>query len=663
MLKSSPFVAILFALTAWALLPNANTHAQKVDDDRTSAIEDDYEQEQQKIDDDRLHVTTTSSLFEMVLYPTPEDFNAVTTINVQQTIKNTLLLSSSITTGFDSLDSIVIDIQRVELKEDYYDGILISNNNSNNSTSLVKASLIEFEVTMFFDDNGPQDTSTSSSSSSSSSSTRLPTQFAMDNLIVKTFSQPSTKSSFVEFLSLTGDALLIGIEDIDINLVGYSNCNNSDDCNDDQTKVESTYLLSNIDIILIIASSFIVIGIICIFATNYKKQDDFQQIGYKDSFNEKRRIEDDTPTGSNNNSNNDNSKPDDEDSNHNATFEEGMVGSLGRMLQVEGNIIEAGSLESSIDSQALMVLSAMEAGSVESSVDGHTQIVVNTTNSPVMSYASSSSSSSTSSSSSSSGSGSTSSSSSKSTCTSSSEENSRMSSIREVSTPCKKEEYSVDSNSVGTDQEGHDRDDETVVSTNTSSSLASKLLRLFGAESSDSTNKANVTHSIASAPTILEQTISRSKSESKAGDGKSTKSARSASSESTVGDKKNDVLNSSTMTETDEQEFRTSWLESKRKALEDIDEGNIEDVFRIDVERDISLEENRTLRNSTTTKSATPSVSEWMKSIRVVGSASETLPSVEHSSIEPKESSQHGKENNSIDLSLEGSLATSLVEV
>ncbi|OEU18817.1 hypothetical protein FRACYDRAFT_237098 [Fragilariopsis cylindrus CCMP1102] len=603
MLKSSPFVAILFALTAWALLPNANTHAQKVDDDRTSAIEDDYEQEQQKIDDDRL-VTTTSSLFEMVLYPTPEDFNAVTTINVQQTIKNTLLLSSSITTGFDSLDSIVIDIQRVELKEDYYDGILISNNNSNNSTSLVKASLIEFEVTMFFDD-----------------------------------------------------------DDIDINLVGYSNCNNSDNCNDDQTKVESTYLLSNIDIILIIASSFIVIGIICISITNYKKQDDFQQIGYKDSFNGKRRIEDDTPTGSNNNSNNDNSKPDDEDSNHNTTFEEGMVGSLGRMLQVEGNIIEAGSLESSIDSQALMVLSAMEAGSVESSVDGHTQIVVNTTNSPVMSYASSSSSSSTSSSSSSSGSGSTSSSSSKSTCTSSSEENSRMSSIREVSTPCKKEEYSVDSNSVGTDQEGHDRDDETVVSTNTSSSLASKLLRLFGAESSDSTNKANVTHSIASAPTILEQTISRSKSESKAGDGKSTKSARSASSESTVGDKKNDVLNSSTMTETDEQEFRTSWLESKRKALEDIDEGNIEDVFRIDVERDISLEENRTLRNSTTTKSATPSVSEWMKSIRVVGSASETLPSVEHSSIEPKESSQHGKENNSIDLSLEGSLATSLVEV
>jgi len=112
------------------------------------------------------------------------------------------------------------------------------------------------------------------------------------------------------------------------------------------------------------------------------------------------------------------------------------------------------------------------------------------------------------------------------------------------------------------------------------------------------------------------------------------------------------------MTATDEQEFGTSWLESKRKALEDIEEVNVEDVFRIDVERDISLEENRTIRNTTTTKSAIPSVSEWMKSIRVVGSASETLSSVEQSSIEPKESSQH-----TIDLSLEGSLATSLVEV
>jgi len=646
MVKLSQNIVILFILT-W-LLPN-DAHGQKIDH---ASFED--EELQQQID------SFTSSSFEMILYPTPENFDTITTEKVQYTIKNSLLLSSSIATGFNSLDRIEVFIQRVEFK-DHYCGTPATNptvaiGNNVNFTSFVQASLLEFEVKMFYDD--IQDTTSSLSSSTSSSP--LPTQFAMDNLIVKTFSQPSTKSSFVEYLSLTRDPLLIEIEDIVINLV-------EDFSNDDDGKTTvdvnnnaSRQLLSTIDIVLIIASSFIVIGIICIFLIHYKKQDDFQHIRHKNSSNNEKRIPDnDTPTGMctkyNNNNNNNNKSFGDEifvDENSHHSMDENQVPSLGRMIPVEGNIIEAGSLESSIDSQAQMVLSAIEMNSIDSSIDSQSLVVVSTVESPVMSYASTSSSSS-------SGSSTDSSSSLDSTCTSLSEGKSGTS--RGIST-CKEEESTVGSNTLGTEQ---GRCDETALSIPTPSNLTSRLSSFFNAESCDSIDKDNVAYSTASAPTILENNIRQSENESKS-DGKSINSARSASSESleldstrsTAIEKAGEILDGSIMTATAE-EFRTSWIESQNKALEDIEEGSIEDVFRVDVEQNISLEENRTIRNGMT-KPAT-SVAEWMKSVRVISSASENLSSVEHSSIEPK--SSHGKENNSIDLSLEDSLATSLVEV
>jgi hypothetical protein len=112
---------------------------------------------------------------------------------------------------------------------------------------------------------------------------------------------------------------------------------------------------------------------------------------------------------------------------------------------------------------------------------------------------------------------------------------------------------------------------------------------------------------------------------------------------------------------TDDHEFKNNWLESKRKALEDEEDDSVEDVFQIDVEAHSSIEDNRSRT------SGTSAVSEWMKSLRVVGSPSDTrtsdmtLSSAEHSSVEPK--SDQMKENNSVDCSLERSMATSLVEV
>ena len=114
------------------------------------------------------------------------------------------------------------------------------------------------------------------------------------------------------------------------------------------------------------------------------------------------------------------------------------------------------------------------------------------------------------------------------------------------------------------------------------------------------------------------------------------------------------VLNSLVMLGTTE-EFHKSWLESQQRALEDIEEGSIDDVFQIDAQsRGSSAEKNEVSQNSLSTP-----VSEWMKLIRVVESASETQSAIENSSIEPKVF--HAKDSCSIDLSLENSLAKSSV--
>ena len=104
------------------------------------------------------------------------------------------------------------------------------------------------------------------------------------------------------------------------------------------------------------------------------------------------------------------------------------------------------------------------------------------------------------------------------------------------------------------------------------------------------------------------------------------------------------------------EEFHKSWLESQRKALEDIDEGSVGDIFHIDAQSNSDTVETK---DSTRRASSTP-VSEWMKLVRVVNSASEIQSSLVNSSIEPKVF--QARESSSIDLSLEGSLAKSSVD-
>lgn len=186
----------------------------------------------------------------------------------------------------------------------------------------------------------------------------------------------------------------------------------------------------------------------------------------------------------------------------------------------------------------------------------------------------------------------------------------------------------------------------------------------------DLNDKINRFRSSASAPPILQSYVA-TKGEIFLDDDKSIKSARSAaSSESdqssrgsscrrkgpkkqsgpSEGTKKVDLGTA--------QDFHENWLESKRKALEDIEEGSVEDVFQVDVDR------NKAVDDTQSRTSASSTISSWLQSIRVVPSASETQSSQEHSSIaqsSSKSSSNSHKENNSTD-SLEHSLAPSLVE-
>ena len=639
-----PPIAVLVALL-W-IIPNSS-YGQKIT--QLNNLDDD--EQQRKIG------VISSSSFEMSLFPTLEKLNNVATNKIQRTIKNTLVLSSSVTTGFDSLDTIEVQIQRVEFKHNLLRGALTTTASTNSSSSntdsfdnddedndsdnkhdntnynsknntedqekILHTSLLVFEARMYF--NGVEDNKSSLSSSTSTSSSPLPTQFSLDNLIVKTFSQPSTKTTFIKRLIQTRDPSLIEIKEISINLVeGSSSAVDVDD----GTGVSH---LSNIDIVLIAASLVTVIGIICITVMHFKKQNDFRHIRHKNSFNND--VDDVGVSGDN---------TPDETPNFTINESNDNVSSLG----VEDNIIEACSLESSGHSQSRTSLSINEVGSVESSVGSQSQVVASNVDSPAMSYASSSSSASVFSA--------TSLGSSESNCTPFTEEKSDAS--REMFIISKKEQPTTNPKSSLSGSIDQCRGNNATLLTSTSSgNLGSKLFNHFGAKYYDLANKARAGHSIASAPTILEQSIQRSKNQVKEVE-PPFKIIRSISSESlNVKCIRDEVLNNPILTATAE-EFRTSWFESKEKALEDVEEGSVQDVFRVGIDQ-----HNVPIQESQTCIKSTASVSEWMKSIHVVSSASETLSSVEYSSIEPKLS--FGKDSSSTDLSLEDSLASSMVEI
>jgi hypothetical protein len=209
------------------------------------------------------------------------------------------------------------------------------------------------------------------------------------------------------------------------------------------------------------------------------------------------------------------------------------------------------------------------------------------------------------------------------------------------------------------------------------SKLTEQLVCLPGASAYERSNKKTLFRSYASAPPIMQHS---SKSIHEYRDEKSVKSARSASSSesepSTQRDESNSVslphrasgasgtprnghtaIKDSTSKSETAQQFHDNWLESKMRALDDAEVRSVADVFQVDIQSHAFVDESQS-----GTSGLSSAVSDFMKSIRVVGSAADTESSAEHSSIELR-SLYSNKENNSTDISLEQSRAASLSEI
>lgn len=575
-------VFVIFAL-AWLVLDHA--HAQidtSINEAKTIPIN-----------------KVASSSFEMVLYPTPLKFDTSTIQEVTRIIQDLLLVSSTGSSDVYSFDVIEILIEKVESKEYHkHEDDFYKSGSVNRFTEHVWASFLEFRVRVgrYMQDG-----------------TSIQSRFDVDTLVVRTFSQPSTKSTFVYLLNKTMDPFLVQVQDIHINLVEKSS--------NEQIVVERADSLSSIDIILILASSLILVVILCVLITHSRKD------GHKDFWKKDSSKRENTISETNND------KRVDEIVNNDSNDADTFQTQLGNMMCIKGNIIEAGSLESSIDSQSQIVLTAVDE-------------------SPVMSFASSS------------------------LCHSNSSSTSSPvfdTSLRvcfekaiEISV-LEMMDTSIDSESMGSK---HHHDSKMI--TKSEENLASKLLSLPNSDMSTGRLKAGlILASSASAPAILQDTIRNWKNENPT-DEKFIKYTRStASLECLKQNRKRDTINLISLVRPireiqhamkgfimleSTEEFHNSWHESKRKALEDIEEGSVDDVFQIDFHRNGDKLENEKNIYCAWRKP----VLEWMKLISVVNSASESQSSLENSSIEPR--SFYARESCSLDLSLENSLAKSLVD-
>jgi len=297
------------------------------------------------------------------------------------------------------------------------------------------------------------------------------------------------------------------------------------------------------------------------------------------------------------------------------------------MMHVEGNIIETGSIESSIESQSQIVLSVIDE-------------------SPVMSFASSSRYGVISSSDSS-------------TLTDISSKKNRTNVFMHTCA-FEKVDESIDPGKVKFTNRQYSN-----ALPNFKDSLAFKLLQLPGSTDYTKNLKPRIIHSSSvSAPAILaDMAIYKKPNNSCRSMGSQQywkqSNGQKLSSRKTLATSRNNhpfMVNGLVSLEILE-EFHNCWLESKRKALEDIEEGSVDDVFRIDFQQNIdALVE----KEATSNASSSTSVLEWMKLIRVVESASEAQSSCESSLI--SHGSLQEREIYSTDFSLEDSLAKSLVD-
>lgn len=636
-----------------------------------------------------------SSTFEMRLLPTLEELDAYAATQVESAIMKTLLTSASSTSKFESIYDVDIVLQQIEWVPD-------------NDQQEMSLTIVRFEVYMTF--------------FLTKSSPSPPSKFALDSLIARTFSQPSSKSSFLNEFDSPDEPILVGAEDIEIQIVEDPEGNNG-------LKANVGRSLSVLDVILIVASTCIFLAILYII--HQHNQDTFGLAEYERrnlrQSGRRRKPSSRNPGGD---TNEHSESPDRDESHRRGNFsdnEDTNNAPLRNVMVTTHSLNEPESPRRSIIDKAANQKGVYDTGTAAAG-SPPVSLCSSMPSSPATSHRSN------------------------------------------TPPPCLSVTSSPESRwLLGAPQPNYPALNGSSSPTSDSSPLTARLLLLpmlnaaelntapfrssvsapavlmnsrLGPSSKYSTidersftsarSLSSIPESTASAPAVMVNIDDRSvksarslssmpesdlssliSSESEAGvtiliDDMSFKSVRSLplireSSQSLlrssvsapgimISSKGSPARSLYSIPESCEQSFDTSishsssgtvdlsltsaepsmviagdnqfdnnWLESKRRAIEDEEDDIEKDVFQIDIENHSSKEDNRSRM------SGFSAVSEWLKSVRVIESPTDSrtsdmsISSAEHSSVEPK--STQARESNSVDCSLERSLATSLVEV
>lgn len=200
---------------------------------------------------DEILSVVSSSKFRMDLSPTPDRLNVTAATKVELAIKTVLLVSSETTIDFQSVFDIDIVLQKIEW------GVL--------ETDKIPSTVLQFEVHMaFFKDNA-----------------LLPSTFALDSLIVRTFSQPSSKSMFFENLEVAEESSLSQVEFVDIELADGEAASG--------TQNEDSSSISDLDLILIFASILMFFGVVYVVCQYQKDKARILELHYRWSQRSKKR--------------------------------------------------------------------------------------------------------------------------------------------------------------------------------------------------------------------------------------------------------------------------------------------------------------------------------------------------------------------------------------
>eukprot|EP00980_Cylindrotheca_fusiformis_P008780 scaffold1869_cov122-Cylindrotheca_fusiformis.AAC.42 len=182
---------------------------------------------------DQVLSLVSSSQIRMDLSPTVDRLNSTAATRVELAIKSVLVLASSGTGSFDQVFDVDIVLQKIEW------GVF--------DAATRPSTLVQFEVHMaFFNDVGA-----------------LPTRFALDSLISRTFSQPSTKSTFLSTLELSQEPTLAEVDSVNITVLEDP----SDAENPSENEPRS---VSDLDVVLISASILMFLGVIYVICQYHK---------------------------------------------------------------------------------------------------------------------------------------------------------------------------------------------------------------------------------------------------------------------------------------------------------------------------------------------------------------------------------------------------------